>query len=159
MASNVLRFLQLMLLSLLVGTMFGIWVGFDPAGLSAAAYIEEQQNAIRSLNTLLPVMGAVCILLTVTLAVLTTGDPRSRYLLVAAAALMFVVAFITRLENQPINAIVATWKSQFPAANWADLRDQWWHWHIIRSVAGLGALALAILSVLATKGAVKGGAA
>ena len=57
----------------------------NPISLSASAYIEQQQNAIRSLNTLLPVMGAICIALTVTLAVLSKGDPRSRYLVVGAA--------------------------------------------------------------------------
>jgi hypothetical protein len=63
MGTNAIRFILLLLLSLLIGTMFGIWVGFNPASLSAAAYVEQQQNSIRSLNTLLPVMGAVCILL------------------------------------------------------------------------------------------------
>jgi hypothetical protein len=57
MVINAIRFILLLVLSLLVGTMFGIWVGFNPASLSAAAYVEQQQNAIRSLNTLLPVMG------------------------------------------------------------------------------------------------------
>jgi hypothetical protein len=65
MGANAIRFILLLLLSLLIGTMFGIWLGFNPASLSAAAYVEQQQNAIRSLNTLLPVMGAVCILLAV----------------------------------------------------------------------------------------------
>ena len=69
MAANIIRFVLVVLLALLVGTMFGIWVGFNPARLSASAYVEQQQNAIRSLNTLLPAMAAVCILLTVALAV------------------------------------------------------------------------------------------
>jgi len=59
----VIRFVLLVLLALLVGSMFGIWVGFNPANLSAATYIEQQQNAIRSLNVLLPALGAICIVL------------------------------------------------------------------------------------------------
>jgi len=58
MSSNIVRFVLLVVLALLVGSMFGTWVGYDPAGLSASAYVEQQQNAIRSLNTLLPAMGA-----------------------------------------------------------------------------------------------------
>ena len=152
MASNIIRFVLLMLLALLVGTMFGIWVGFNPSGLSASAYIEQQQNAIRALNTLLPAMGAVCIVLTVALAAISKGDRRSRDLLIAAAALMVVAALVTRFHNQPINAVVMTWHAQSPAANWAALRDQWWHWHIVRSLAGLAALALTVLAVLGAKG-------
>lgn len=151
MATNIVRFVLLVLLALLVGTMFGIWVGFNPATLSASAYVEQQQNAIRSLNTLLPAMGAVSILLTVALAFMSKGDSRSRYLLIAAAAFMIVAALVTRFANQPINAVVMTWSAQAPAANWAQLRDEWWHWHVLRSLAGIAALALTVLAVLTSK--------
>jgi uncharacterized membrane protein len=151
MATDIIRFVLLMLLALLVGTMFGIWVGYNPSSLSVPAYVEQQQNAIRSLNTLLPVMGAMCILLTAALAFLSKGDPRSRYLLIAAALLMIVAALVTRFGNQPINAVVITWSAQAPAANWAQLRDEWWHWHVVRCAAAIAALALTVLSVLGAK--------
>ena len=151
MAANIIRFVLVVILALLVGTMFGIWVGFNPASLSASAYVEQQQNAIRSFNTLLPAMGAACILLTVALAVLSKGDSRSRYLLVAAAVLMVVAGLVTRFENQQINAVVMTWSAQAPAENWAQLRDEWWQWHIVRSLAGIAALVLTVLAVLGSK--------
>jgi len=148
MTANIIRFVLLVLLALLVGTMFGIWVGYNPSSLSASAYVEQQQNAIRSLNTLLPAMGAMCILLTGALAFISKGDRRGRYLLIAAAFLMIVAALVTRFGNQPLNAEVITWSAQSPAANWAQLRDEWWHWHIVRSLAGVAALALTLLAVL-----------
>jgi uncharacterized membrane protein len=148
MVANILRFLLLVLLALLVGTMFGIWVGFNPASLSAATYVEQQQNAIRSLNTLLPAMGAICIVLAMSLALLSNDSPRSRSLLFGAAAFMLVAALVTRFGNQPINAIVLSWSPQAPASNWLELRDQWWQWHIVRSVAGIGALVLTVLAIL-----------
>lgn len=151
MAANIIRFILVVLLALLVGTMFGIWIGFNPAGLSALAYVEQQQNAIRSLNTLLPAMGAVCVLLTVVLAFLSKGDSRSRYLLVGAAILMIAAGLVTRFANQPINAVVMTWSAHAPAANWAQLRDEWWQWHIVRSLAGIAALALTVVAVLASR--------
>ena len=151
MAANIIRFVLVVLLALLVGTMFGIWVGFNPASLSASAYVEQQQNAIRSFNTLLPAMGAACILMTGALAVLAKGDSRSRYLLVAAAVLMVAASSVTRFENQPINAVVMTWSAQAPAENWAQLRDEWWQWHIVRCLAGIAALVLTVLAVLGSK--------
>jgi uncharacterized membrane protein len=151
MVANIVRFVLLLVLALLIGTMFGIWVGFNPTSLSASAYVEQRQNAIRSLNTLLPAMGGICIALTFALAVLTKDDPRSRYLLLAAALLMVLAGLVTRFANQPINAVVMTWSAQAPAANWAQLRDEWWQWHIVRSVAGIAALALAVLAVLSSK--------
>lgn len=148
MAVNVVRFLLLFVLALLVGTMFGIWVGFNPSVLSAAAYVEQQQNAIRSLNTLLPAMGAVCIVLTTILAWLSNSNARSRSLLFGVVVLLVLAALVTRFGNQPINAIVITWSAQSPPAEWVQLRDQWWEWHVVRSLAAIGALALPILSLL-----------
>jgi len=148
MVANTLRFLGLLLTSLLVGTMFGIWLGFNPSALTAATYVEQQQNAIRALNTALPVLGAVCILLTAALAVYTKSDRRSRYLLMAAVAFLVVAGLITRFENQPINSLVMTWSAQAPATNWMALRDSWWNWHVLRTVAGICALSLTILAAL-----------
>ncbi|MEP6875027.1 MAG: DUF1772 domain-containing protein [Burkholderiales bacterium] len=148
MTANIIRFIGILLMSLLVGTMFGIWLGFNPSGLTAAAYIEEQQNAIRALNTALPILGAACVLLTAALAVLTKDDRRARNLLMVAVICLVVAGLITRFENQPINSQVMTWSAQAPAANWMDLRDTWWHWHILRTVAGIGALILTLLAAL-----------
>lgn len=151
MAASTIRFVSLFLTALLVGTMFGVWLGFDPAALSATAYVEMQQNAIRSLNVSLPTLGFVCILLTLALAILTKDDKMGRYLLVAAVLCLIAAGVITRFANQPINAIVITWSPQSPAANWTELRDTWWRWHVARTVAGVTALALALLAALRSR--------
>jgi uncharacterized membrane protein len=151
MTADVTRFLLLLLLSLLVGTMFGIWVGYNPVSLSATSYVEQQQNAIRAFNVLLPAIGAACILLTAGLAYGARSDSRVRYLHAAAALCMVVAAVVTRFGNQPINAVVMTWSAQTPAANWTQLRDTWWQWHVVRSVAGIGALALTFMAVLGSR--------
>lgn len=151
MTATTIRFVSLLLTSLLVGTMFGVWLGFNPAALTATAYVEMQQNAIRALNVPLPVLGLVCVLLTAALAVLTKDDRRGRYLLVAAVVCLVIAGLITRFGNQPINAVVITWSPQAPAANWMELRDTWWQWHILRTLAGVGALALALLGAVGSQ--------
>jgi uncharacterized membrane protein len=148
MALNILRFVVLLLLSLLVGTMFGIWVGFNPSALSAVAYVEQQQNGIRSLNTLMPAMAATCIFLTAALAVFSKEDTHGRYLLVAAIGCSVIAGLVTRFANQPINSLVMTWSAQAPPPNWAQLRDVWWHWHVVRTLAGIAALCLTLLAIL-----------
>lgn len=143
-----IRFIGLLLTALLVGTMFGIWLGFNAAALSPVAYVEMQQNAIRALNVPLPALGLVCIVLTVALAVLVRHDRRARNLLVAAALCLVVAGLITRLGNQPINAVVMAWSPQAPPANWTELRDAWWLLHILRTLAGVAALVLALLAAV-----------
>jgi uncharacterized membrane protein len=64
---------------------------------------------------------------------------------------LVVAAVVTRFGNQPINTVVMTWTAQAPAVNWTELRDAWWQWHIVRSVAGIGALVLTFMAVLTSK--------
>jgi uncharacterized membrane protein len=151
MSLTAVRFAFLLLLGLLVGTMFGIWVGFDPSGLSAAAYVEQQQNAIRSLNTLLPLMGAACVAMAVWLAVVAKNERRTRFLLVAAVVCLLVAAVVTRCFNQPINAVVMTWNAQSPPPQWARLRADWWQWHIVRTAAGIAGFGFSLAAVLWSK--------
>lgn len=148
MFATSVRFVTLLLTSLLVGSMFGVWLGFNPAALSPSAFVEMQQNAIRALNVSLPALGFVCIALTAVLAWLTKNDSIGRYLLVAAAVCLAAAGFITRFGNQPINAVVMTWTPQSPAANWTELRDTWWQFHIFRTLAGITALGLALAASL-----------
>jgi uncharacterized membrane protein len=143
-----IRFLSLFLTALLVGTMFGIWLGFNPAALSSSAFVETQQNAIRALNVSMPVLGLVCIVLTAALAALTKTDKRARWLLVIAAFCLVVAGLITRFANQPINAVVMSWSAQSPASNWAELRDTWWLWHTLRTAVAVAGFALALLAAV-----------
>ena len=151
MPVKLLRFAHLLLVALVVGTMFGVWVGFDPRYLSATAYVEQQQRTIESLNVLMPVLGGVAILLTLLLAVVERGRRPIFYLLVAAAVLLIFAGLVTRFENQPINAQVMTWRAQAAPANWAELRDAWWKWHVVRTVSGLVALGLILGATVAER--------
>lgn len=146
-----IRFVALLLTALLVGTMFGLWIGIDPGSLSAAAHVELMQSLIRRLNVPLPLLGVACIVLTAVLAVLTRRDRRGRNLLVAAVVFLVTAALVTRFGNQPINAVVVAWTPQAPASDWMELRDAWWRWHLVRTLAGVLALALALGAAVARR--------
>ncbi|MEZ5605177.1 MAG: hypothetical protein R3E41_13495, partial [Burkholderiaceae bacterium] len=77
MNRSILGFANLLLAALVIGTVFGIWLGYDPSGLSAAAWVEQQQHAVSALNTILPALGAVTIALTLASAGLARGDRRA----------------------------------------------------------------------------------
>ena len=144
MARSIVYFANIFLAALVVGTMFGIWLGYNPVDLSPSAYIEQQQHAIRALNVTMPVLGALTALLTLTSAILTRGDRRRLALLVAVLACFVAAGVVTRFLNQPINAVVMTWSALAAPTNWVDLRDEWWRWHIVRTVFGIAGLGLLI---------------
>ena len=148
MIEAIIRFLDLLLVSLLVGAMFGVWLFFNPVGLSPSFYVELHQHGVRVLNTPMPIFGAVCTILTAVLAILSRGNQTVCYLLIATVVCLVAAGLITRFLNQPINSQVMTWSIQAPPSNWTELRDQWWQWHVLRTVAGIGALSLLILATL-----------
>jgi uncharacterized membrane protein len=151
MTKPIVNFANLLLAALVVGTMFGIWLGYNPADLSPRAYVEQQQHAIRALNVTMPVLGALTVLLTLASAFLARDNRRQLVLLLAAVFCFVAAGIVTRFLNQPINAVVITWTVDAPPANWMDLRDEWWRWHILRT--GFGILGLSLLIAALVKGA------
>jgi hypothetical protein len=53
MALFIVRFLSIILAALLAGVSFGIWIGFNPSGLSPSTYLEQQQNMLASRKVLM----------------------------------------------------------------------------------------------------------
>jgi uncharacterized membrane protein len=146
MLKAVIGFANVIMIALVAGTVFGVWLGYDPASLSSTTYVEQQQHAIEALNVTMPVLGAIAFLLTLTSAALVRAQPRTLVLLLGVAACLLAAGLITRFGNQPINALVMTWNAAAPPEDWTHLRDTWWHWHIVRTLAMVVALGLIVVA-------------
>lgn len=140
--------LNVVLAAILVGIMLALWVGHNPADLPYWVYLQRQQATIQTLNTPMPLLGAATILVTLVSACLRRGQRLACGALVVAALLLVGAGLITRLANQPINAMVMTWLPSQPPADWEQLRDRWWHWHILRTLLGCGALGLLLFVIV-----------
>ena len=138
----VVRLANIVFAALIAGGLFVIWAGYDPATLSPSTYVEQQQNAIRGLNILMPALGGITIVLTAISAFLQRKNRKAFVFLAVAAAFLILAGLITRFGNQPINAMVMTWDIARPPADWTELRDQWWGYHRLRTICGLLALVL-----------------
>jgi uncharacterized membrane protein len=139
-------FINILIVALVAGTVFGIWLGYNPDMLSSASYVEQQQEAIRALNVKMPILGAISILLTIASAIIARSDRSTLFVLIGAIVFLRVAGLVTRFGNQPLNAIVMTWDPQAPPANWMDFRDTWWNWHIIRTLASVIGLCLLLFA-------------
>lgn len=148
---QLIKFIDVILTGLIAGIIFGIWIGFNPQNLSAVAYVEMQQNAIRALNVLMPILGWISVILTVTFAIQCKGEKLHRTLLFTAVALMIIAGLVTRFGNQPINAIVITWDLNNIPNTWTELRDKWWTFHIIRTLSAMASFALIVWVVINDK--------
>lgn len=142
MTTSIIRFLNILLVALLAGTSFGIWMGLNPMNYSASTYIEQQQNLVVSLQTLLVPLVIMATLVTIVSAFLQRKNKKVSIALLLAALLLLSCIFITRFGNLPIQTEILKWKANFFPENWTTLRDKWWLYHIMRTIAELIALAL-----------------
>ncbi|HTF21824.1 MAG TPA: DUF1772 domain-containing protein [Chryseolinea sp.] len=141
MVKKVILFFDVVVTGLVAGTIFGVWIGYNPIGLSAEVYVTQQQHAIGALNVLMPILGLIAIVSTLISAFLRKQDKLLLSILLLAAVLLILSALVTRFGNQPINAIVLTWDLASIPSEWAALRDQWWKYHVVRTLATMVAFA------------------
>ena len=144
MTTQIIRFSNLLMAALVAGTIFGIWLGYNPTDLSAATYIEQQQNVIIALNTIMPILGLITIILTLASAFLRRKEQMAFKALLVASAFLILSGLITKFGNQPINSIVMTWDLNNPPNNWMELRYKWWFYHEIRTMTAVIGLCLIV---------------
>ena len=142
MTASIIRFLNIILVALLTGVSFGIWIGFNPSVLSISTYVEQQQNMLNSLRALLVSLVVISTLLTLLSAFLQRNNKAAFYSLVFAAISLIACILITRLGNKPIDDLIMTWTKDSIPNNWMELRDKWWSFHIVRTIAEMLALFL-----------------
>ena len=142
MRTAFIRFLNIILAAILAGASFGIWIGFNPLNLSPSTYIEQQQNTIQALNFLMIALVVSATIITIASAFLQKSNKPIFFVLLIAAIFFIACIFISRFGNQPINDSIMTWTKNSYPDNWSILRDQWWSFHILRTVAELIALFL-----------------
>ena len=148
MITLIIKFLDVILAGLIAGTLFGVWIGYNPKNLSAATYVEQQQSVIKALNTLMPVLGLINIILTVIAAVLQNQNQNVFISLLISAGFLIISGLITKFGNQPINAIVITWNKANAPNNWTELRDKWWLLHKARTFTTFVAFCLIVWTVV-----------
>lgn len=153
MTLSLIRFINLILAALLAGASFGIWAGLNPTAYSPATYLEQQQHLLRSLNTLMVSLVVAATLVTIASAWLQRGNKSVFVPLLIAAACFASCIFISRFGNLPIQNQMLGWTADRLPDNWASLRDQWWSFHIMRTLAELIALALVAWTASRTAGA------
>ena len=142
MATTTLRFLNIILAALLAGTSFGIWIGFNPVNFSPSTYVEVQQNTIRMLHVLMVSLVIIATIVTITSAFLQRNDKHVFIALLVAAVFFIACILISRFGNKPIQDDMLTWNANSLPANWTILRDQWWSFHVMRTITELIALTI-----------------
>jgi hypothetical protein len=80
--------------------------------------------------------------ITIISAFLQKGNKEDLIVLLIASLFFISCILISRFGNQSINKIIMTWTTDSLPANLSELRDKWWSFHIMRTIAELIALFL-----------------
>ena len=142
MRTAILRFCTIILAGLLAGTSFGIWIGLNPMRYSASTYVELQQHLVQALNSLMVLLVIAATILTAVSAYIQQQDKPVFVALLVASALFTACILISGFGNLPIQKEILKWGPNAFPANWTVYRDHWWTWHIMRTIAELGAFTL-----------------
>jgi amino acid permease len=142
LTTSIIRFINIILAALLAGVSFGLWIGFNPSLLSSAAYIEQQQNILRSLSVLMTTLVFTATLITIISAFRQRKDKDVFITLLIAAACFIGCIIISAFGIKPIDNYIMTWTPGAPPADWIVFRDKWRSLHIMRTVSELMALLL-----------------
>ncbi len=148
MTSLIIRFINMVMAGLIAGSLFGIWLGYNPKSLSVSTYVEQQQGAIKSLNTIMPLLGLITIILTLISAFLQKDNRTIFIFLIVATIFLVISGLVTKFGNQPINKIVMTWNKAEVPGNWTELRDKWWSFHILRTLTAVVAFCFIVAAAL-----------
>jgi len=153
MKSNLLRGTLLLttaiLLALVAGRAFWVWLGESPFGITGATYVDFFQHLDQRIAFPIAMIGILGPLLAGVSAALSRGDRPVFYFLVAACVLGVIGVLVTVAINAPINEQIADWKPAALPAGYEDVLQTWWTWHIVRMIADVAAMCAAFLALLA----------
>lgn len=91
---------------------------------------------------LLRTFVVIATLITILSAYLQKHDKSNFISLIIAAVFFIACILITLFGNKPIDDKVITWTKDAIPNNWTELRDNWWSFHILRTIAEIIALLL-----------------
>lgn len=147
MAARITRAAALLLLGLYAGGVVFSVLAPGVYELPGPAYVRYWQALNLDYGAAMPVLLLSCIALLITTAVLS----RSRsglvlWLTVAATALVVLTVVLTVSQMEPLNRLADSWDPDLLPEDWADVRDLWRNWHLVRTVLALLAFASLLTS-------------
>ncbi len=149
MIRPILLFIALLCAGIGTGGAYTTFFDFNPEDTKPAFWVAHLQHAVPRIGIPLFVVQPVALLATIASAVLARKDRRSFWFFVAAGIAFLVAGVVTRFGNVPINFQIATWATEALPANFLEVQQRWWTFHVVRCAClavGLVSLILAVLT-------------
>jgi uncharacterized membrane protein len=144
----------LLFAALATGGLVVNWIGLGRAmsRLSVSAYVEFHQHTNRTFDPYMPIVVIGALAGGVALAVMYGVHSIPGQLAAAGAVCYALVIIIGVPTCVRINHQIASWSTQNPPREWAQIRARWIRFHVIRTLFSVPAFALYLLAVMANAG-------
>jgi uncharacterized membrane protein len=145
MTLKIAQFINLALVVLVAGAMWGTWLGLSRSmgSFSADTYLDIGHAMIGNLAPIMPVLMLSAVGSAISVVVLLYRERSTGFLFtIAGLVLLLVVILITVLVEVPINNQTRLWTPTSLPADWKEVRDRWALFHLIRTFTSLAALGL-----------------
>lgn len=130
----------------LAGAILGTWLSEASFGGSAEPWIAYHQAITSAYTGVVPPIGGLAMIATLTALAGSWRTPRTRWLLVAAAGCLVIGMLVTVLVHFPINDEIMTWQPSAPPADWQERRDGWLIAHAVRTVIAMAGFVLLVVA-------------
>jgi uncharacterized membrane protein len=153
MALKVAQFVNIMLLVLIAGALWGTWFTLGPslASFTPEIYLTLGKAIIQNLRPIMPILMPTAIVSTLPVLYLLPQKKSSAfYLTLTGFVLLLVTALITVAIEVPIDNQVREWTLTSLPSNWEALRDRWAFYHTLRTFTALGGLGLVLAGTLSS---------
>jgi uncharacterized membrane protein len=146
------QFINIFLSALVAGVFWGPWLGLSRsiASFNPEVFLAIGKTMIGNLAPVMPILMPAAILSTlpVLFFLYRKRAMKSLSLTLAGLALFLAALLITLLVEVPIDNLIKRWTVTSLPDNWKQLRDRWELFHVLRTFAALGGLALLIAGAL-----------
>jgi uncharacterized membrane protein len=147
---RLLDILSIMLAALVMGVFWGPWLALTRSidTFPPEVFLVIVHRLDKNLGGVMSVLFPVTLVSMVPVIVLSFGRPESFALEVAGFVFLVLALVVTAAIEVPIVKQIRGWTDSTMPPNWAQLRDRWVSFHLLRVLPGILGLSLLVAGAL-----------
>ena len=151
MKLKVWQFVSIFLWALVAGVFWGPWLGLSRsiASLSPDTFLAIGRTMIGNLAPVMPFLMIAAIASMAPVLIISYRQRSGMFLLTLVSfALVITALLVTVLVEVPIDDQIKIWTVNSLPDDWSQIRDRWEIFHLLRTMASVGGLALMLAAAL-----------
>ncbi len=148
---KVWQFVSIFLWALVAGVFWGPWLGLSRsiASFTPDAFLAIGKTMIGNLAPVMPFLMIAAIASMAPVLIISYRQKSDMFVLTLVSFAVVITALpITVLVEVPIDNQIKIWTGNSLPGDWRQIRDRWETFHLLRTIASVGGLALMLAAAL-----------